>query len=1518
MQNKGVSDRLMFVARRSRLKLGTAIGGAMVLALLPGAGQAAALRNPYRISTPVLNDAIQRATVVPSATSDRTPPFRVGSPLLATVAEPQDLTIHPAAHGLLAPVPAAAGITVNQGDIMTTGDNMPGIAVSTPGGVTVSVGNVTTYGAYSPGVSVSAGGPVAISTGNVSTYGDTSPGISATSAADITINTGQVLTTGVNSTGIYAYSSGGKVSIDAGNVYAVGAASSFGISATGHDVSVTAGNVAGGNNGIYAHGVGAGATVDLTVNGNVQAQAGHANGIFATSDGSITISDANNISSASLLPLGRGNGIYAHGYGDVSIDAAGTIKAYGHVAGIAARSDSGAVTINSGRINIYGNHSVGIDAYAAGNVAVTAGDMYLGGNFDTGISASSTAGSVDVTFNGDMQVPGQTGAGIIATSYAGNVAIHNNGSIEIGSFADVGIRAVAEGDVVVDGSGSVTTGLVPGSATFSDWAGAGVFAYSHNGSVSVSQGSVASNDSGVAAIARPGYYGNDASHGISVDVGSIQTKGSGQFATGIVALDYNAGSTISINAGSLSTIGDYAGGIQALATAGTVDISGGSISTRGNHAEGITLIGSAYVNVDLQSITTTGSYHSSGIEVQTNPFAPASAVALNIGSVSTAGYVSPGIVVKSNGNVDITSNAITTGGAFSTGVYAESNGQLTISAGSVSTAGTNAMGVYAAGLSGVSLTTKSISTQGDGALGVLAKAGDDGTVALDLGNVSTKGNGAVGVVAVTGHGTIDLKADGITTTGGGAQGVVAYAFYGSANVNVGTASTSGIKAAAIFAEGGTDATVTAGTVSTQGDNSNGIIIRSGSYSVGGTGVVTVGSVTTAGNVTAAIDAIAIGDADHASNMTITANSITTTGQDAVGITATANYGTLDINAGSITTKGPESVGIIALGGGDIGVKLGSITSAATGIYTNESGTGTVSFDVSGKVASSAGDGIVAINSGGTTSITIGANGGVQAAGDAIAVQSGGGTVTITNAGTIAGGAGYAIDVSGVQNRDAGSDTVTVTGNPSTSITNSGTIVGTVRLAGGGNSFANSGTFVATRDSDFGAGSDAFTNTGTVRFAAAAVPTAVSFLGLEKFANNGLVDLRNGVAGDTLTVPGSYIGSGNASLGLDIGANGVTDKLVIGGAATGATTILLSGDVTQATLLAKPVTLVQAGAGTSATAFSLAGVDIGFIHYGLGFQAATDSFALTANAGAPVYRLAKTSEAAQAIWRQSADAWSSHMAELRDAGGAGNRLWGQIYGAVDTRHGSAGGYDVGYRQDYVGGQVGFDLSGKQADKGSGFVFGVTGGYLSSHVNFTAAADRVRFDTVNVGAYAGAHAGVLFANLLGQYDHYDINAGNPPLNWDDHFNGNGYGLRLEAGARFGGERFFAEPLASIAWQRADLDALQALGQTLDFDRANGLTGQFGGRVGGTADLKGGAKALFYARVAYVHEFDGKSGVTFASGGASERVSGTRPGDFGQGALGVTFLTSGRLSGFIEGDADIGASKGGGGRAGIRFRL
>jgi hypothetical protein len=86
-----------------------------------------------------------------------------------------------------------------------------------------------------------------------------------------------------------------------------------------------------------------------------------------------------------------------------------------------------------------------------------------------------------------------------------------------------------------------------------------------------------------------------------------------------------------------------------------------------------------------------------------------------------------------------------------------------------------------------------------------------------------------------------------------------------------------------------------------------------------------------------------------------------------------------------------------------------------------------------------------------------------------------------------------------------------------------------------------------------------------------------------------------------------------------------------------------------------------------------------------------------------------------------------------------------------------------------------------------------------------------------------------------------------------------------------------------------------------------------------MHGGSTAVFYLDAAVVHEFKGKDGLDFISGGTFQAIENTRIGTYGQGTLGVNIVTVGALSGFAEGDANLGSAfKGGGGRIGLSVKF
>ena len=1491
-----------------RLKFGTAITGAAALLLVPMSAQAATNSSPYKLSAP---------SVATPGTQDN-----VQYDVLP-VAAPRDLTVRATATHRL----DAAGngdVTISDGNVSTTGNYAPGIAVTSTGATTITAGAVSTTGNQSDGITVSGSGPISIAASSVSTtgggsyrYGATggngSYGIRAIGGGDIAINVGTVTTTGAFAGGILAYSPTGNISINAGSIDATGHGA-IGIYATGNDLTITTGSIDAGLAGINLFAVGAGASVNLTVNGDVSATDKLATGISISSYGDITVHDSGTITTTStqtgITKVGGGGGILLNAVGNITVDGGTNIITNGvGEQGVVANSLTGDVSLDLGSITTHGGEAGAITASTVniqynfqtqtytttvgGNVSIAVDNIKTYGRDSGGILAAGA--NVDITVKGAISTYGGFSTGITAVAYAGDVAIHNNGSITTTYAGSSGIYAKATGNVTIDGGGSIA---VAGSGA------SGIVALSTGGgAISITTGDIATSGNGIYAesIAGNGYQ----TSGITISTGNVTTLESGHDATGIFATNKNRYGNVAIDTGNVTTRGDYASAIVALAVDGNISINTGDVTTRGLGAFGI--------------LTEAGS------------------VDIAAGTVSTSGDDAPGIFAfagltpSGTGHITITGNAVSTQGNGSEAIYARSEqGDLTINVGTVTTQGRGSVGVYAYSSGTTQVSINALSTAGDAASGLVAVSAGDATnsVIVNAGTVSTTGTKSNGIAAVAKNAQVDINAGTVTTSGVNAAAIVGYSQFGTATVKAGTVATTGMNAFGIYANGGSGATIVGDTITTSGDVSNAVVVRSGGYGLSGDASVTVGSVTTNGKQSAGIDALVLGiGATGTSSLTIDAGSITTNGIDSPGISAFDNYGAINITTSAITTKGAESVGIIAVGGQDITINAGSISTLATSIYAQGSGDGAIAINVAGKVQSTGYSAIVAINQAGSTAISVGAGGSAIGAGDGIQVQSGGGNVTITNAGTIAGGEGYAIDVSGIVNytpagagAPAGSpNPETITGDPATTITNTGTIVGAVRLLGSSATLTNSGLFVATKDSTFGTGNGVFVNTGTVGLASATKPTAISFLGLGKFTNSGIIDLRNGVAGDTLTLTGNYVGSGNAELGLDVGANGVADKLVVAGVASGTTRIVLNTTPATATLLPTPVTVVQAGAGTAANAFTLAGGDVGFVSYGLSFNGASDSFQLTTAAGSSVHRLTKANQGAQAIFGQSADAWSSHLAELRDGDQSGKAAWGQMYGQIDHSHDHQGGYDLGYSQDYFGFQTGVDLAHKQAGNGTRVLFGVTAGYLSSDLNLTAGAERLRYDTFNLGAYANLRAGALFVNLLGQYDHYRTNADNKLEHWADSFNGNGYGGQAEFGARFGSGTVSVEPIATLAWQRTDLGTLQAFGQSLDFGHDSAATGTIGGRFSDTLSLKGGAQAVVYAKASYVHEFGGKGDVLFQSGGTSQDVAGSRIGDYGKLAVGVDILSSDRVSGFIEADGDVGSGlRGGGGRAGLRIKL
>jgi outer membrane autotransporter protein len=886
------------------------------------------------------------------------------------------------------------------------------------------------------------------------------------------------------------------------------------------------------------------------------------------------------------------------------------------------------------------------------------------------------------------------------------------------------------------------------------------------------------------------------------------------------------------------------------------------------------------------------------------------------GIIRTTGVNAGGVLASSyTGDITIVGGNTATTGDNANGLEANNNrGTIVVTSGVVSTSGAGSSGVVArSDVGNVTINGGTITTTGANAIGASAQTGFNGTATITGGTISTAGINSFGAVATSSNGAAVVAPASVTTTGAGADAIRVTSTNNTARATVTTISTAGANARGIVATGLLGATVNYGTVTTTGAGATGVSIPAG--------VLFFGPVAS-------------------STVTVTGSGrLSTAGANADGINANATNG-VTINVGQVATVGANSHGIFANGGGAVSVTSTGVTTTgttSTAVSATSTG-GSVAVALSGANSSASLDGVT-ISAATTANLSLAAGGSLNGGGNGATIASGTGT-TVSNAGTLSG-ANYALVVTG----------------GAANVTNSGTLNGRILLTGNADTLTNSGTFNATAVSDFGAGNDTLNNSGIYNLSAniefgtgvdmfnnsgtllirpgTTTAGTISLLNLETFNNSGLVDLRNGHAGDILTLPGTFAGSGASQIGLDVNLTGpgsTADQLRFGGVASGSTTISLTQVNTAPAVLNSGLLLVQAGAASPANAFVLNGtqVDQGLIQYGLTYNPANFSYNLVATPGAGVYRTALFAEGARNLWLQSGDAWSGHMRELRDnvaangAGGAGGRLWAQALGQVEERQngrsftnsGVTTPVNLGYKQDYFGGQLGLDFGGPAGD--GGFAFGVTGGYLNSNMNFANSADRISFDALNGGLYATYSGGIFFVNLLGKYDYYWGDNHGVSGRYNDSIKGGVYGGKAEAGLRFG-DKLFVEPSASISYTKSDFDDFGVASGNFNFDNDEGIRGKAGARLGYTMDM-GGSKASLYAGGNYVHEFKGQDNVAFVSGGQTVAFTNDPIGDYGEGTLGLNIGSDqGKVSGFFEGRYAKGSDyEGYGGRAGMRFRF
>uniref|UniRef100_UPI0035CABFB2 beta strand repeat-containing protein n=1 Tax=uncultured Sphingomonas sp. TaxID=158754 RepID=UPI0035CABFB2 len=1369
------------------------------------------------------------------------------------------------AHGIMA---VGTGVLVDVGSVKTSGDYSVGIYAHTNhvqstggnGDIVVNAGTVATAGYGSDAihaVDTSYGGNTKITVGTATTTGDAAWGVFAeTYYGNTFVNAGTIDTRGANGTGIIALS-GGNTDVKVGSVTTRGDDAN-GIVAQGFDLKVAADAVT--TSGANSRGIAAyEPTGNAYVSGTIQIDAGT---VKASGDGA--------------------DGIYGLSAGSITINAGSVSTGGTHANGIYAVTYSQnpvqpgtAIVISADTITTQGDQSAGVRALGLlpqSSVSIEANHVTTGGNSADGVYGLSRTGSVRITAS-DVHTNGLYSNGVVGTALYGNTTVTADNVSALGNYS-VGVYAgsssghaivnasnveVGSGGTAVVAVGSGVSVTTAGTIKAGDYSQA-LIAQSHNGDVVLHNDAAISSAYGGVTVGTVGFRNNLVIDG----TGSVSVNG--YYSHSAIIAGNSTGGDISITQGDVHTEGLFAAAVVASIGTGLGGVS------KANDTD--------HMRVDLQNVSTTG-FEAAGISLLND---------------SATGRLSATGVPLTGDAVAMVHGALTTAGIQSRGVNIySSNGLAGAQVNAVSTLGTHADALHLNGQSVVVNATGTVSTAENASLAIATYAGNGG-IAISTADVHTTGIAATAIRAAS-HGDITITGTGTITTGGD----------GSAGIQA---------------------------TEDRRHRELANYIPSPYYPLFDTpGWPTFGK-------TSRVDEVPV----TGRTIAIAANAITTSGSDADGIFASGSTGALKIISGTVAVSGTNSIGIFAEDK-TVAADTGTTSSAKAAAISLHAFDG-VSLNVRGAATSGTSNAIEL--QGSNVAVSIAAGGSVQGATNAIVVDAtphvtpivkywgqtfygytppdqplspidpAPGKVSLTNAGTIVGGSGYAITVTG----------------GSVSVTNAGMIRGAVSFAGGDDLFTNSGTFEANKDSDFGAGTDVFANSGIVRVLPGTTAAGhVTLVGLERFENNGLVDLRNGHVGDTLTLPGAFVGSGSSTIGLDVklgagAATGSSDQLVIGGAATGSTAIRLNVlDAATATMGRSPTALIKVGAGSSATAFTVTNPDIGFVRYALSYDAATASYGLVGAAGAPVYRTLNLGEGVQNVWNRGTDNWEAHLADQREvrwATGEGtSRLWGQAYAGGDSRkdaHAASGSSAVAldYHQSYYGAQIGYDIGGIASDAG-GTVFGVTASYINSRLDSRSSADRSALDTLSLGAYASFVSNRFFASGIVQFAHDWVKTGNSQLAWSAQMTSDLYGGAITAGYRLGTDNFYVEPLASLSAVHASLGSLSAFGQSIDFDGENGVRGKAGARIGGAKPLKGGGKVVFYASGTAVHQFSNDGGLTFTSGGTSQRIGNTTIGDYGQGTLGVTFISNGRFSGFVEGNGDVGGSfDGGGGRVGVAIKF
>ena len=1419
---------------------------------------------------------------------------------------------------------------IETGDVFTSGDGSVGVGTGGFDGGSVTCTSVTTTGANSLGIA--AGGSSfsssgSVSCGDVSATGAGSGGIrvhgggASAFAANVTSNsTGiwvsgglygssarvdRVITTGSDADGIYLDSQDGDGTVQCGSVATQGDRS-IGLHLAGKTLAVICGDIqtAGAQStGVNVADVDA---ADLTL-GDVTTTGDNSPAVEVTAFQSATAAVGNVTTSGDSA---EGIRITAGGFDEFGDRYGSADLTCGDVTTTGASSD--AVILSAQEATAHCGDIVATGAGSRGVIIDAQNSTSTWGDITSDFIGLATSGQATV---GHVTTFGDGGTGIRLSNENGGASVdcrsvttYGDNASGIASFAYQGGNGVTCGDIRTEGDHSLgadltETGFRLGNIKtlgFESWGvGAGGFIFTDGivGNISTAGdyslgirietaelGLTAGNISTGGNNSSAAVFNITSRGAFNIALGDIKTLGNQSIG---ISLTGDGGGTLT--AGNISTLGAGAAALQASVTDASLDFSVGNVTTAGPDSPAIKLSTGIVNTTDADVVLTSGDVATSGDNSPAIAIDADGAVRVTTGDVTTLGANSSAIDIRSGGpsyyddpygDIELTCGDVSTSGAASGGIQAIATGfegAAEISCGNVTATGAGSFGVRAFANMSADVTVGNVLSSGEG----IAAGVGEGGVTVRAGNVTTTGNDAGGIYGNAGDGGGSINCGSVTTLGQNSVGVWGTASDGRIGITCGSVRTEGDDSIGVVQQ--SDGLISVGEVMTLGDRSDGVSMSSLYGSV-----AELGSVTTFGANSAGISSYYSGFTG------VTADSVTTNGDDSVGILIRPD-GDVDLNVGQITTSGAGSHGIDVTTDGYVnnitlnlgGVEVTGANADAIRIWSPLDSPSSVAIDLtsSGDIRSADG---TAISVATLQDFDLAVLEGTEISGRAGGIVVDAASINLDIAGAVAASEGPAIHAAG--------------GPASVEIAESGSLNGFMTFGSGGDVVNNAGLFTTSGLSDFGAGVDRLTNSGIL-----VVKGQAAFRNLERFENNGTIDMQDGAPDDRLQISGDYVGRSNAAVALDVSrALDHADVLAIGGDISGQTLLSIDWIDSTAPVNAGGVLLVEGAA--DAQAFTVEGLE----DFGL--------FALTLRErDGDLYLMAAIDPAAadmSVLGILPSESWyQSFDAVLMSVAGRNSMLpklgfWAQGYGGTD-RIGGKGLADLFGMQvaasnrlesNRAGGQIGFDGTFGPV------VVGLTAGYerSESDAGFASDADAKGF---NIGAYAG------FGAARGPYAITTIKYDRLKIDFDSSsgslvvpkLDASSAGGDVEVGWRGSLELASLDVHAGVSAVHSRIDDFAIDGSTFDPHIGTSIRGRLGGRLTLASPLQPFAEARLF------HEFGHNPGLRIISGSLGAEVDGPRRGTWGRIEAGIGGGISRSL---LSAWADVGDRRGIGLRAGFRF--